>query len=70
MGRGDRKTRKGKIWRGSYGNTRPKKTSNAKNRKPVLKLVPKEETAKVAVETSKSEKPARKKAVAKKAKKE
>ncbi len=22
MGRGDRKTAKGKIWRGSYGNTR------------------------------------------------
>jgi len=22
MGQGDRKTRKGKIWRGSYGNTR------------------------------------------------
>jgi len=30
MGQGDRKTRKGKIWRGSYGNTRkhkPKKKS-------------------------------------------
>ncbi len=24
MGRGDRKTRKGKIWRGSHGNTRPR----------------------------------------------
>ncbi len=23
MGQGDRKSRKGKIWRGSYGNTRP-----------------------------------------------
>jgi len=23
MGRGDRRTRKGKIWRGSHGNTRP-----------------------------------------------
>ena len=23
MGKGDRKTRKGKIFRGSYGNTRP-----------------------------------------------
>lgn len=22
MGQGDKKTRKGKIWRGSYGNTR------------------------------------------------
>ena len=24
MGRGDRRTKKGKIWRGSFGNTRPK----------------------------------------------
>lgn len=24
MGRGDKRTRKGKIWRGSYGNSRPK----------------------------------------------
>lgn len=24
MGRGDRRTRKGKIWRGSFGNSRPK----------------------------------------------
>ncbi len=24
MGRGDKKTKKGKIWRHSFGNTRPK----------------------------------------------
>jgi 30S ribosomal protein S31 len=24
MGRGDKRTRKGKIWRDSYGNSRPK----------------------------------------------
>ncbi len=24
MGKGDRRTRRGKIWRGSYGKTRPK----------------------------------------------
>jgi 30S ribosomal protein S31 len=24
MGKGDRRSRRGKIWRGSYGNTRPK----------------------------------------------
>ena len=24
MGKGDKKTKKGKIWRGSHGNTRPK----------------------------------------------
>ena len=27
MGKGDRKTKKGKIFRGSYGKTRPKKGS-------------------------------------------
>ena len=26
MGKGDKKTRRGKIFRGSHGNTRPKKT--------------------------------------------
>jgi len=25
MGKGDRKTRRGKIWRGTYGKTRPRK---------------------------------------------
>ena len=24
MGKGDRKTKRGKIWRGSYGKTRPR----------------------------------------------
>jgi 30S ribosomal protein S31 len=28
MGKGDTGTRRGKIWRGSYGNTRPHKTDN------------------------------------------
>ena len=50
MGKGDRKTRKGKIFRGSYGNTRPhggknaapaptseKKKSTAKKKKPTAK---------------------------------
>ncbi len=27
MGKGDRRTKRGKIWRGSYGKTRPKKES-------------------------------------------
>jgi 30S ribosomal protein S31 len=27
MGRGDRKSRRGKIWRGTYGNTRLRKSS-------------------------------------------
>lgn len=25
MGKGDRRSKRGKIWRGSYGNARPKK---------------------------------------------
>ncbi len=25
MGKGDRRTRRGKIWRGTHGNARPKK---------------------------------------------
>jgi 30S ribosomal protein S31 len=29
MGKGDKKSRRGKIWRGSFGKTRPKK--NAKS---------------------------------------
>ena len=31
MGQGDRKSRKGKIWRGSYGNTRPHKPGKKKD---------------------------------------
>jgi 30S ribosomal protein S31 len=30
MAKGDRKTRKGKIWRGSYGKTRPHKEGKKK----------------------------------------
>ncbi|HNR34375.1 MAG TPA: 30S ribosomal protein THX [Candidatus Hydrogenedentes bacterium] len=30
MGKGDRRTKRGKIWHGSYGNTRPKKTKKSK----------------------------------------
>jgi len=29
MGKGDKKTKRGKIWRGSYGKTRPKKKKRA-----------------------------------------
>lgn len=28
MGKGDRKTRRGKIWRGTYGKSRPRKLRN------------------------------------------
>ncbi|MBR9979696.1 MAG: 30S ribosomal protein THX [Desulfatitalea sp.] len=30
MGKGDRRTKKGKIWRGTTGNSRPKKANKAK----------------------------------------
>ena len=30
MGKGDRKSTKGKIWRGSYGNTRPHRVAGKK----------------------------------------
>jgi 30S ribosomal protein S31 len=36
MGRGDKKTKKGKIFKGSYGNSRPKK-DRQKESKQVLK---------------------------------
>ena len=37
MGQGDRKTRKGKIWRGSYGNTRKHRPASAKKAAPAAK---------------------------------
>jgi 30S ribosomal protein S31 len=58
MGKGDKKTAKGKIFMGSYGNTRPKKKSTGFDAsktvekkeevkaKPVKKAAPKAETAK------------------------
>ncbi len=30
MGKGDRRTRRGKIWRGTNGNARPKKKTKAR----------------------------------------
>lgn len=32
MGKGDKKTKKGKIFRGSHGKTRPKKKNQAKKK--------------------------------------
>jgi 30S ribosomal protein S31 len=29
MGKGDKKSKRGKIWRGSYGKSRPKKSHTA-----------------------------------------
>ena len=64
MGRGDRKSRKGKIFRGSYGVVRPRKTAVEiiipVKKKIVVKEV-EEETAVVKKKTT-----AKKKATAKK----
>lgn len=37
MGKGDKKSKRGKIWRGSYGKTRPKTTDKPKDDKKVDK---------------------------------
>lgn len=37
MGKGDKKTRKGKITMGSYGKTRPKKSGQTTRPKPTAK---------------------------------
>ncbi len=37
MGKGDRRSRKGKIWRGSFGKTRPKKKRSQKPEPPPTK---------------------------------
>lgn len=42
MGKGDKKTRRGKITRGSYGKTRPRKTSKLENLREVEKEEKKE----------------------------
>lgn len=34
MGKGDRKTKKGKIWMGSFGNTRPRPNASSDNSTP------------------------------------
>ncbi len=37
MGKGDKHTRRGKIWRGSHGKTHPKGTRKKKEEKPATK---------------------------------
>jgi 30S ribosomal protein S31 len=37
MGKGDKKSKKGKIWRDSYGNSRKKRTIKAKLRRAASK---------------------------------
>ncbi|MEP2671166.1 MAG: 30S ribosomal protein THX [Cyclobacteriaceae bacterium] len=58
MGRGDKKTKKGKIWKGSYGNSRKRAVNKVKHT-PV---------AKAAEEVEAKPKPKAKKAAKKKAK--
>ena len=62
MGKGDKRSRKGKIWRGSYGKTRKRKPSEG----AFVPKVKKTATKKVAEETTEEAKP-KKAAVAKKA---
>lgn len=67
MGKGDRKTKKGKIWKGSFGNTRPRPNADnekiaASSAKPKAKK--EDDTAKKATtdkKTSTAKKPAAKK---------
>jgi 30S ribosomal protein S31 len=45
MGKGDKRTRRGKIWRGTYGKTRPKKI-------PAKVVAPKTESTEKKPESS------------------
>ena len=60
MGKGDKKTRKGKITQGSYGKTRPRKSSKsvipAKVEKPKKAAKPKEEVAEEKPKTTRKKK--------------
>jgi 30S ribosomal protein S31 len=49
MGKGDKRSRKGKVWRGSYGKSRPQKDTTTP--KFVAKPKPKKVAAPVAEET-------------------
>jgi len=53
MGRGDRKTKRGKIWSGTYGKYRPRKDDNQGVRQGKVKN---EETRKNKEEESEKEK--------------
>ena len=37
MGKGDKRTKRGKIWRGTFGKSRPKKKANTPKTKPTSK---------------------------------
>ncbi len=61
MGRGDRKSRKGKVFRGSYGVLRPRKTAVEIIIPVKKKIVVKEEVAVVKKKTAKNKKATAKK---------
>lgn len=42
MGKGDKKTRRGKVTAGSYGKTRPRKSGTSKVAAPKVEKTPKE----------------------------
>ena len=65
MGKGDRKSRKGKIFRGSYGVVRPRKTA-VKIIIPVKKKIAKKEQVEGKTAVIKKKTSAKKKATAKK----
>lgn len=70
MGKGDKKTKRGKIVNGSYGILRRRKKLKAKFEKPVITEVPKEIKTEIAVEKPMVKKAAVKKTTTKAAKSE
>ena len=65
MGKGDRRSRRGKIWSGSFGNSRPKKKNTAEGIPTEIAEKP-EKVKKPVAKDSAEKKPAAKKPVAKK----
>jgi 30S ribosomal protein S31 len=66
MGKGDRRSRKGKIWAGSYGNSRKRKKSHAAFVPKVKKAAPKAAETAEATEAKVKKAPAKKAAAPKK----
>ena len=66
MGKGDKKTKRGKIVNGSYGRLRKRKKEKTRYVKPAVAQAPKEEKAEVAEETSPVKKAPAKKSTTKK----
>ncbi len=54
MGRGDKRTRRGKIFKGSYGNTRPQGTESVKTAASVKSTPVKKTTTTKTTTTKKS----------------